>query len=337
MSDETPGNAGADTSSVPPGSSAADSNSGVTGTPAASSPPSSTASPPATVSEPSSTSSEAASGEAFDFGAMFEAPPEIPKVPAKPVEPSVVAPPTPPKPAEAPPVPPPAAPVEAPPVQPQVAQPGPTPAAAEPQAPGLDSYDPAALSNHLAANEEAAVQFTAENMFKLSPQEVEALETNMVEAVPRLMAKAFVKSQLNALSQMARIVPAMIQRQTAVLKQNADNEAKFYARWPDVKAEKHGDLVRKYAAVYRQMHPQTSLEQMVEDLGPMVMMAARVVPQMPTGAAGGQAANPVGRPAAPANGRSPPPPPFVPAGAGATNASRAPELNPIEVMFQDHG
>ena len=216
--------------------------------------------------------------------------------------------------------------MEAPPA-PAAAKPAePTPAAAGPQADALDPYDPSSLSRHLAANEEAAINYTAEHVFKLTPAEVEALETNVVEAVPKLMARAFVKSQLNALEQMSRLVPAMIQRQGEMLKANATNESKFYGRWPDVKPEKHGDLVRKYAAVYRQMHPNTTLEQMIEDLGPMVMMAARVVPQPPTSS-----------PSASANGRNPPPPPFAPAGAGATNSSKSMELNPIEAMFQDQG
>lgn len=324
MAEETPGNAGASTSSPPDGGTSP--NSGVADTPASS--PGSTASPSPSSSPASSTGSgEAASGEAFDFGSMFAEPPEIPLA-----APAVVAP-TPTPTPQAPPVPPPAAPVEAPPAAAKPTEPTQAPAA--PQAPGLDTFDPASLSQHLAANEDAAVQFTAENMFKLTPEEIEALETNMAEAVPRLMAKAFVKSQLNALSQLSRLVPAMIQRQTEMLKRNGENETKFYARWPDIKSEKHGDMVRKYAAVYRQMHPQTTLEQMIEDLGPMVMMAARVVPQV-GGVPSAQPANPVSRPAL-ANGRSPPPPPFAPAGAGATNSSRAPELNPIEVMFQDQG
>jgi hemolysin-activating ACP:hemolysin acyltransferase len=325
MSDETPGNAaGASTSTAPSGSSSATSNSGVAATPEASSPPASTASPPATSPESSTGTGEASGGEAFDFSAIFDAPSEIPPAPAKPAE--VVAPPAkPPTAPEVPPASPPAAPVEAPPA-PAAAKPvEPTPAPAAPQADTLDPYDPSSLSRHLAANEAAAVQFTAENMFKLTPEEVEALETNMVEAVPKLMAKAFVKSQLNALEQMSRLVPAMIQRQTAILKQNSDNESKFYARWPDIKQAQHEGLVRKYAAVYKQMHPNTTLEQMIEDLGPMVMMAARVVPQPPVSHASAT------------NGRGPPPPPFVPAGAGATNTSKAVELNPVEVMFQDHG
>jgi hypothetical protein len=327
MSDETPGNAaGANTSSSPP-DAGSPSNSGVTDTSPASSPGTSTASPSVASPPGSSTGTgEASPGEAFDFGAIFDAPPEIPAVtpevaPAAPQAPPV----------QTPPAPPPAGQQQAEGQVAPSAQPAPTPGQALPQGGGLDTFDPSSLSQHLAANEDAAVQFTAENMFKLSPEEVEALETNMAEAVPRLMARAFVKSQLNALSQMARIVPAMIQRQTEMLKRNSDNETRFYGRWPDIKADKHGDMVRKYAAVYRQMHPNTTLEQMIEDLGPMVMMAARVVPQV-----GGQAANPVSRPST-TNGRAPPPPPFVPAGSGATNASRAPELNPVEVMFQDQG
>jgi hypothetical protein len=165
----------------------------------------------------------------------------------------------------------------------------------------------------LAANEDAAIQFTAENMFRLTPEEVEALETNMVEAVPKLMARAFVKSQLNALNQMARIVPAMIQRQTELVKQHTEAEGKFYQRWPDIKADQHRNLVLKYAAVYRQMHPNTTLEQMVEDLGPMVMMAAKVVPQA--------AVHQLVVPLLPGRSRRRP---ICSGRCGATNASKAP-------------
>jgi hypothetical protein len=303
-------------------------------TPAASSPSSSPASPPATPPDSSTGTGEAGGGEAFDFGAIFDAPPELPaaKVPAveppkAPTAPPVVEPPvTPAAPQQqaTPPV------APAAPAAPQT----PTTATAAPQAAQLDTFDPAALSQHLASNEASAVQFAAENVFKLSPEEVEALESNVIEAVPKLLAKVLVKSQLNTLSQMARVIPAMIQRQTEAVKQNTANETKFYGRWPDIKAEQHGDLVRKYAAVYRQMHPNVTLDQMVEDLGPMIMMAAKIVPQI-GGAAPGQPAQAMTP--APANGRSPPPPPFTPAGAGATNSSRAVELTPIEAMFQDQG
>jgi len=86
--------------------------------------------------------------------------------------------------------------------------------------------------------------------------------------------------------------------------------------------------VLKYAAVYRQMHPNASLEQMVEDLGPMIMMAQKIVPNS---TAKGQ---PARQAPAGANGRSPQPSPFVPAGAGTTAAPRHVEVEPWEAMFR---
>jgi hypothetical protein len=278
-----------------------------------------------------STSDEAASS-GFDFGSMFDEKPdsELPLAvaPTAPKEPKEPAPPKPPEPA--PPVQKPAEPVQPPAQAQQLQQPAAAPPTAQQQ---IDPFDPGALSQHLLQNEEAAIQYTADHVFKLSQSEIEALETNAAEAVPRLMAKAFVKSQENALSQLSRMVPAMIQRHLENVKRNDTNESKFYARWPGIKPDEHGAMVRKYAAVYRQMHPDTTLEQMIEDLGPMVMMAARIVPQVPSGGVVPKApANPVSQPTA--AGR---PTPFVPAGAGAVNSSQGRGLNPIEIMFQDHG
>lgn len=332
---------GSGTSSVPsnvapstPSSPSSDGASGTSSTTPASSPGSSSASPPATPSDSSTDTGGAPSGEAFDFGAIFDAPTELPVVkepapaaPIAPQAPAVVEPPvTPQAPVQT-------APTTPVPTTPTPAAPAPTPTA--PRAVELDTFDPAALGQHLASNEAAAVAFAAENVFRLSPEDIEALETNVVEAVPKLLARVMVKSQLNTLGQLARIIPAMIQRQTEVVRQNTENETKFYGRWPDIKQDQHADLVRKYAAVYRQMHPNVTLDQMVEDLGPMIMMAAKIVPQVGGAPVTGQTARAMTP--APANGRPPPPPPFAPAGAGATNSSRSPELTPIEAMFTDQG
>lgn len=223
---------------------------------------------------------------------------------------------------------PPAAPGEPAAAQPQQPQ---TPDASAP--PALDRYDPGQLARHLQANQAQAIDYVAENVFKLSPQEVEALETDVVGTVPKLLAKAYVMAQQNVLTQLASMVPTMIQRQTEVMKRHAQNEDKFYSRWPDIKKDQHGDLVMKYGAVYRQMHPTASLEQMVEDLGPMIMMAAKIVPQSPQAAGVGRTP----APAAPTNGsagRTPPPSPFVPAGAGPVSTGTQQEVAPWEAIFQ---
>ena len=95
-----------------------------------------------------------------------------------------------------------------------------TPQTAAPQSGAeFDRYDPGLLASHLTRNEAQALDYVAENVFKLSPQDVEALETNAVDIIPKLLARVFVKSQQNVLRQLANIVPTMIQRQTVAMRQ----------------------------------------------------------------------------------------------------------------------
>jgi hypothetical protein len=179
----------------------------------------------------------------------------------------------------------------------------------------------------LAQYEAQAMDLVANQLFQLSPDEKEALEQDVIGTVPKLLAKVFVKSQQNVLTQLGRMIPVMMQRHLEAVQRNVGNEKKFYSRWPDIKSDKHGDSVRKYAAVYRQMHPQASLEQMIEDLGPMIMMANKIVPSVGAPAASG------GQPRGAPNGRSPQPSPFVPAGAGPVAASRPVEMQAWEAIF----
>ena len=285
--------------------------------------------PPAQAT-PSPISDGVGGGDGDSWSSIFDDSPTAPGVTAEIVQPPPVAQPP------VSPQPPPAATPQTPPVAP-LAQPAGQPGAATPQTPpqaAFDRFDPGTLAHHLASNEAAALEYVAQNVFRLTPQEVEALETNVVDTIPKLLAKVFVKSQQNVLSQLATMVPTMIQRQTVAMRLNDQNADKFYERWPMIKKSEHSDLVNKYGSVYRQMHPQATLEQMIEDLGPMVMMAGRIPPQLAAQAPSGQPVNPAAQRAA-ANGRSPPPSPFVPAGSAApTAASTAPEVSPWEAMFR---
>lgn len=217
-----------------------------------------------------------------------------PVPPTPPASPAQVAPPTPGTPTAAPA----AGPQEA------GATPAPTPQIPTPAEPdkiaSLMQNDSVALIDHLAAT-----------TFKLSPEDIEALETDAPAFIPKLLARVFFQSQVNMMQQMSKVIPAMVQRIGKVTESNSKNEGKFYARWPDLKADVHGEIVRRLATTYRQMNPSVSLDQMVEDLGPIVMMAAKVVPGM-------HAASTNGAAGAPASARpNPPPSPFKPAVGGA--------------------
>lgn len=204
--------------------------------------------------------------------------------------------------------------------------------ATQPQ-PTLDPFDPGALARHLTENEQEVVQHVADTLFKLSDKDVEALESDTVGTIPKLLARAFVASQRNFLMQMQNIVPMMVQRHGEVTKRHSEAEGEFYSRWPDIKKDQHGPLVMQYAAVFRQMHPQATRKEMIEALGPMVMMAAKVVPSVtqPSGTV------PKASPMINGNGRAPQPAPFVPAGpsAGGGAPSTAPQPTVYETMFAD--
>lgn len=288
--------------------------------------------PGSTVSEPASPSTDTTS----DFMSIFDGPQD----PA-PVFPGTEVPST--APAVTPPVPvvPAAAPAPSatpaavvPPVAGGVAVPGEggqPPAGTPPasgQSPALDPYDPSGLARAIQANEQATVEHVAQTLFALSQEDAQALETDVLGTVPKLFAKAFVKSQVNQLMQLAQIVPEMVRRASADLRNHTQNEDTFYSTWPQIDRQKHGDLVKRYGITYRAMNPQATRAQMIADLGPLIMMAARIPLAAAPGTAPALAQQNGGRPAAAHQ-----PSPFTPAVSGPAATVQAPELSPVEAMF----
>lgn len=217
-------------------------------------------------------------------------------------------------------------PVEATAPQPAVeGQPQPqAPAATPPQgqqgvSPPPSPAEPGRLAEMMASNHDALLQ-QMQSEFALSQEDAEALETNAIEAVPKLLAKVYLKSQMNMFNQLAKIVPAMMQAQQTRQQTSQKNEDRFWQSWPDLDPAKHGDVLKKYAPIYRQANPEASLETMVKDLGPIVMAAAGVVAG--TGRVNGNGAQPpVVRV---------PPSPFKPALPGAAAIPTQTPDNPWE-------
>lgn len=173
--------------------------------------------------------------------------------------------------------------------------PQPAPASAappmEPATPPLNPQDPASLAFHLGQNKQAMIEAAAQNRFSLTKEQMEALETDLPNELPKLLGRVFVEAQHSFLDLMNRLVPNMVQQTTEVTRRNSENEAKFLKAWPALN-ESHLPTVRQMAVQYRQMHPQATFDQMVADLGPIVMMAARVTPTVGTHTAPGAASPP---------------------------------------------
>lgn len=291
--------------------------------PAPSAPAASESSSPSGAPSPSpeETSPQPLAEDAFaGFGAIDDEEGEIVATPTeKPAAPAAPATPTEkPAPAEAAK---PAAQEEKPAPTEQPVQPG-QPEAQVPQLP--TPAEPAKIAQALLGDIDALSEHLAGTDFKLSEGDIEAINADFVSAVPKLMARTFVRAQASAMAQMERVIPAMVDRYMKVSKARDASEGKFYGRWPDIKKDQHGQIVDRLAATYRRENPQAPLEQMVEELGPLVMMVAKITPKV--GAAPQQNGS-GGRPLV-AAGRQPPPPPFQPAVGGPASPPQAPEASP---------
>lgn len=199
----------------------------------------------------------------------------------------------------------------------------------------LDPYDPVALVGALRQNEEAAVSHIAETVFKLSEKDIEALENDVVGTVPKLLAKAVVQAQMNALQVVGKLFPAMAARHQAVTQKHGENESQFYRAWPQIEQGKHGALVNELGSLYRRMNPDAPLEKMIDDVGPLVMMRLG----LPLTPRQQQAPQTPAVPANPMAGRPHQPSPFTPAAplaGGPTPQPRAQLDHPVVSMFEPH-
>jgi len=228
--------------------------------------------------------------------------------------------------------------VQPPPAQPEapvVPPPAPDAQQASPQGsvPQLPTpAEPQKMSQQLLSNiEELASHISATPEFQLSEADIEAINTDVVTAVPKLLARQYVRSQAAALAQMEKVVPAIIERYMRVSKAREASEGKFYQRWGNLNKAAHGAVVDRLAQTYRRENPSATLEQMVEDLGPIVMMVAKVSPSAAAPVQNGRA--PAGGPMASAGGRSPPPSPFQPAVGGPA----APPTQPTDDPWAGYG
>lgn len=226
------------------------------------------------------------------------------------------------------------------PVVPPVVAPAPTPQAvtppvspvqaapqtqSEPQAQPVASpspSDPVGIANAIEANRDAIIEHLATTKFALTPEEVSALESDVVTAVPRLMAKMFVESQTSMQKFLAQAVPGMMKNYNSVTRANDDAEGEFFKAHTalDKSNPQHRATAIRLATLYRSANPNIPLGQLIQEVGPMVIAAVGVN-------AGARPAN--GSPAAPRATA-----PFRPAvGGGGAPPNPEPE-NPWAGMGQ---
>ena len=241
--------------------------SGGTSAPASSPAPDGGAAPPAAAPV------APAAAEGFDWGALgssddldFIPAPVAPVIP--PVVPPVV---TPPAGAQAP------AAVAPPAAQPQAPQ-QPTPTEQPGEARPLTAADPMGIAAGLEANRDAIITHLAQTKFGLSESDIKDLDTDVTVAVPKLLARVFLESQMSMQKFLAQAVPGMLQKYNKVTSANDSAEKKFFAahKGLDQNNPQHRDAVVRMATVYRQANPNIPLDQLIQEVGPMVMTVLKI-------------------------------------------------------------
>ena len=113
--------------------------------------------------------------------------------------------------------------------------------------------------------------WASQNLFALSKEDAEGLETNPVEMIPKLMGRIYVSSLQAATNLIKNFVPEMVQSGVGTQQQRSAKAAEalneFYASNPHLNAQQHGAAVDKWARAFRAANPQASRSEAIAFVG----------------------------------------------------------------------
>lgn len=180
----------------------------------------------------------------------------------------------------------------------QVAPP-PTPAAAPAgdAGPPRSQLDQAMEGLKTAANQTALADWAAGNLFKLSDEDIGALNDNPAAIIPHLMGRAYTRAMESAVNLIKNLVPEMvnsgISSQATAQRRASEALNEFYQSNPHLSADQHGAAVDKWARSFRAANPQASRQEAIAFVGKAVSAEFGIWPSQNGGGA------PVARRAAP--------------------------------------
>lgn len=198
------------------------------------------------------------------------------------------------------------------------------PAAAAPAAPAQDgsSTPRSPLEEAIEGfktNNTALADWAAQNLFALSPADVEALETDAAATIPKLMGRLYAQMLPAAANLIRNFVPQMVQSgvqshtASATKSQEALNE--FYAANPHLNQAAHGAAVEKWAKAFRTANPKASRKDAIAYVGRAVSFEFGINPNALARQSAAQ--------------------PFAPAHSGGHVPQPRPESTPFDGMEDD--
>ena len=135
---------------------------------------------------------------------------------------------------------------------------------------------PEALAKQFREARAEAEKLLAEQHYKLSEEDAEALEVDPGAAIPRLMAKVYMDAVTTAISHVLDNMPRLIEGTMQVQQQAKAAEDKFYETWPQLDRSKHHEMVLRLGRAYRQAYPNASQDEFIRDVGAQALVALRI-------------------------------------------------------------
>lgn len=174
---------------------------------------------------------------------------------------------------------------ETPPATAPGTQPAAEPAASAPQAPaepsepsGQQPQAPAASAPETVEELVSAMQMNETSLvdqlapqFALSQEVADALETDPIATLPKILAQTHVRAVGTALRYVQTLVPQMLARETQRQAQASQNEQAFFARFGVLNDPKYHADIRQTAQVIQAAMPNASFDEKISRIGQMVL------------------------------------------------------------------
>jgi hypothetical protein len=171
-------------------------------------------------------------------------------------------------------------------------------------------------------NHKELSNWASQNLFSLSKEDAELLETDAVAAIPVLMGRVYSQALQATTNLIKNFVPEMVNSGVAVTNARTAKATEalneFYQAHPHLNHQTHGQLVDKWARSFRAANPSASRSEAIKFVGNAVSAELGVAPA-PAGANGAR------RPA-----------PFAPARPGTRVQQPSTPHDPYEGMDMEY-
>lgn len=158
-------------------------------------------------------------------------------------------------------------------VAPAVApQPAAEPTVQEPE----PQYTPEQVLDQYRTWRSNTIDSLATGHYSISEEQMEQLDENPSQIVPRLLAGVYMDAVTDSRNQMIRELPGLMQGALSARDVNSEREGQFYKIWPQLNTPEHRQTVLRMASIYRQINPTADVDTMTREVGAQVLVALRM-------------------------------------------------------------